>query len=82
MKKYVKPELFYEHFELAQHIANCYWELNSASETSCVAEAEDQGQGFTLFMTAKGCEAGPDNKSYEQYCLHTGTEGGAPVFIS
>ena len=27
MKKYVKPELFYEHFELNQHIAACGWDM-------------------------------------------------------
>ena len=26
MKKYVKPELFYEVFELSQHIADCTWD--------------------------------------------------------
>lgn len=27
MKKYVKPELYYEHFELTQHIAACGWDV-------------------------------------------------------
>ena len=25
MKKYVKPEIYYENFELSQHIADCGW---------------------------------------------------------
>ena len=28
MKNYVKPELFYERYELSQHIADCAWEVN------------------------------------------------------
>ena len=35
MKAYVKPELFYEHFELSQHIAACAWDLNLANEDVC-----------------------------------------------
>lgn len=27
MKEYVKPELYYESFELSQHIAACYFNL-------------------------------------------------------
>lgn len=37
MKPYVKPELYYESFELAQHIAGCNLKINSADLLSCVA---------------------------------------------
>lgn len=36
MKKYVKPELFYERFELSQHIASCSsLQFNFDNETDC-----------------------------------------------
>lgn len=39
MKPYVKPELYYESFELAQHIAGCSMsEIKSVDVTSCTAE--------------------------------------------
>lgn len=39
MKPYVKPELYYESFELAQHIAGCSMsEINSVDVTSCTAK--------------------------------------------
>lgn len=38
MKPYVKPELYYENFELAQHIAGCsLTEINSADVLNCTA---------------------------------------------
>lgn len=37
MKKYVKPELFYESFELSQHIAGCNLQINSPDVLSCTA---------------------------------------------
>lgn len=30
MKEYVKPELYYESFELSQHIAACYFNLQNS----------------------------------------------------
>ena len=29
MKPYVKPELYFESFELAQHIAACAWDMKN-----------------------------------------------------
>lgn len=85
MKKYVKPELFYEHFELSQHIADCAWELTEATDKSnCRAEADSNllGGGMpALFMEAgKGCVLLSGN--YESYCYHTGKDGMPHVFMS
>ena len=39
MKPYVKPELYYESFELAQHIAGCSMsEIKSGEVLTCTAE--------------------------------------------
>lgn len=37
MKPYVKPELYYENFELAQHIAGCSLELQHEDGLQCAA---------------------------------------------
>lgn len=39
MKKYVKPELFFESFELSQSIAACGIDVNSADEHACAPTA-------------------------------------------
>ena len=79
MKKYVKPELFYERFELSQHIADCGWELKHA-DGSCKANPDEKHWGSgaltdmgTLFTTALSC----DNKTdagYQNYCYENGTD--------
>lgn len=84
MKKYIKPELFYERYELSQHIANCQWELDHASRDTCIARGEN-GSGYennVLFMTYLACEWTADNGMYEQYCYHAGAEGQMNVFQS
>lgn len=64
MKKYVKPELFYEHYELSQHIADCAWEwLNDEEEGVCIATSDPKlitifgSLSYTLFMPDQnGCQ--------------------------
>ena len=38
MKTYVKPELYYESFELSQHIAGCNLTLKLGDVLDCTAE--------------------------------------------
>ena len=83
MKKYIKPELFYEQYELSQHIADCAWELTNSTKDACSAQADpDYLPGFkNLFMNeSSGCELIP-GKNYEDYCYHDGAQG-ANVFAS
>lgn len=73
MKKYVKPELFYEHYELSQHIADCAWELTNVDSKNCSAEADTAKIGAlpNLFMsTINGCVLNETN--YQDYCYHGG----------
>ena len=82
MKKYVKPMLFHEKFELSQHIADCAWELNSPSKESCAAVADpDYLPGLkNLFLSdANGCVYTPE--TYSAYCYHDGVQG-VNVFAS
>ena len=76
MKKYVKPELFYERYELSQHIADCAWELKFASG-ACKAYADQEkmlGVNYTLFTSKIGCDAKTDvgEDSYQDYCYQNG----------
>lgn len=76
MKKYVKPELFYERYELSQHIADCAWELQANSDTSCHAEPDDNDYpGFSNLFHAQqiGCVMTTDQ--WQDYCYTNGAEG-------
>ena len=78
MKKYVKPELFYEHYELSQHIADCAWELNSADKYACAAVADPNwGVEVKIFMEYAMCDILEENakKDIDGYCYMNGTEG-------
>lgn len=83
MKKYVKPELFYEQFELSKHIADCAWELTNSTKETCSAQADpDYLPGFSnLFMdSSNGCVLIP-GVNYEAFCYHDGAQG-VNVFAS
>ena len=72
MKKYIKPELFYERFELSEHIADCAWELQQA-ENACYAIPDMQkipGDDFlfTASVISGTCTVTPD--VYGDICYH------------
>lgn len=82
MKPYVKPELFYESFELSQHIAACGIDVNSAVETcDQILDEEfwpDLG-GSTVFSEGS-CDI-PDT-AIEVYCYTVGTSEAGRTFNS
>lgn len=85
MRKYVKPELFYEHYELSKHIADCAWELTHSNKEECSAVADpdyiSEYSGMNLFMdSSNGCVLIP-GVNYDAYCYHGGS-GGPNVFAS
>ena len=90
MKKYVKPELFYERFELSQHIADCAWELTQADEKTCSADPDPEfGSGAlsslvgaTLFTIEGICDLVPKVNYHGAYCYHTGTSDDFPKVFS
>ena len=84
MKKYIKPELFYERYELAQHIADCDWELVHPDMNTCIAHGEEDSgyEDNILFMSTISCEWTADNGMYEDYCYQPGSEGQMTVFNS
>ena len=79
MKAYVKPELFYERYELSQHIANCRIEVKEHGDiNSCYAVAEpDLGLGGTHYFNNDRCES-----PMEDYCVTNGGDSPFNVFIS
>ena len=61
MKKYVKPELFYERYELSEHIADCLWEWQDyTAKEVCVAHPDEKlemgGPGGIPDMVADGIQ--------------------------
>lgn len=80
MKDYIKPELFYERYELAQHIANCDWELTQADGNTCFANPDPNELGSmpTLFTRTDLC----DSTDWENYCYQPGGKDDIKVFMS
>lgn len=83
MKKYVKPELFYEHFELSEQIAACAYDLNFTDVSSCGDKGylgTDVGYSSDMILIGTvgvdGCVI-----PVEQYCYQTG-QGGYNTFNS
>lgn len=72
MKKYVKPELFFERYELSRHVAACAWDLNLI-EGVCGYKGDE-----TLYLPpiviineqTSGCES-----TDVRYCETNGGEG-------
>lgn len=78
MKKYVKPELFYEQFELSQHIAACSMALNHGADDCSLREDSPEYDVFgELFADLDVCEVLPP----EDYCYEAGM-GGSALFTS
>lgn len=68
MKPYVKPELYYENFELAQHIAGCSLTLLNADVKSCAATGTINGvPSESWFVAEPTCGV-----TVEEYC-YTGS---------
>lgn len=72
-KVYEKPSIYMERFELAQHIANCAFELNQ-EENACgfIGEVGSDLYGVVLFNEDLSiC----DYPSYEFSCGFNGQDG-------
>ena len=74
MKKYVKPELFYEQFELSTHIANCMFEYisgNKPEECKFITDETYGVAGQEVFTTIQVCGIEFDGPT----CYYPGTDG-------
>ncbi len=68
MKKYVKPELFFESYELSQNIAACGWDMVKATDPkSCKAEGDPTwGNPKILVFTEEAkCDSILESYCYE-----------------
>ena len=72
MKKYVKPELFYESFELSQQIAACEFDSkNTNSDIYNCSFTWDNDPEWVVFVAGNGqCQA-----EGESGCYHGSTDG-------
>lgn len=69
-KAYVKPQLFYEDFELSHNIANCSASLNHGKNGDCHYEVAGN---VTIFLENINCTNSVG--SVEGYCYETGMDG-------
>lgn len=74
MKKYVKPDLYFESFQLTQHIAACGYDFNSTHSTPEVCSFDgdvNMGniEGRYFLQGTDGCVM-----QVERYCYTNGTD--------
>ena len=85
MKKYVKPELYYENFELLQHIAACGIDVNFSSGTDYSCNPKLDGSfwgGLTLGVFGEGRACELDVANIDVYCYTVGTNEAGRTFNS
>lgn len=83
MKKYVKPELFFESFELSQSIAACGIDVKYADTTNCTPQLDPDfwaGLTYTVFSAERSCNMTPD--AIDVYCHTAGTSEAGRLFNS
>lgn len=80
MKAYKKPEVYFEHFELSEHIAACDIKLTTADAKSCkgtMTEGDpDMPAGSVVFAT------GFCGIPYDDFCYQNGGENQLSTFMS
>lgn len=86
MKKYVKPELFFESFELSQSIAACGIDVNftSVTDANCQPTLDlvmwKEIGGTQVFYENEGCKS--DISIIDVYCHTSGTSEAGRLFNS
>lgn len=79
MKKYVKPELFYERYELSQHVAACTYDLDVTNGT------DKNACGYLTrglpWRIIDGNNGGCEQKDIEDYC-YMPPNGERTTFVS
>ena len=73
MKKYVKPELFYENFELTQQVAICEFDSHgSLTDVDSCTFAQDLGNNIPGLVFFTDINQNCHNKA-QGYCYHSST---------
>lgn len=79
-RTYVKPELLYENFILAEHIAACYYHTNFKEPGSCkVVTIGGVGNPGNLFIDSSNFNCG--DGTTQEYCYTPGA-GGNNIYAS
>ena len=76
MKTYVKPDLYYENFELSQSVASCSVTDSSESKSTNFHSGNvcTYDYGIALFTDSNtSCDA--KISEFEEYCYQTGSDG-------
>lgn len=84
MKKYVKPELCYENFELSQHIAACGIDVNQGDTANCTPSLDPEfwgGMNDTVFNNGRA-DCSKDISAIDVYCYTVGTNEAGRTFNS
>lgn len=84
MKKYVKPELVYESFELTQQIAACQFDLvaDSATDEMCQFKGVDALMGEITIFKSDCTDATNNEWVVDSYCYHNASESEYGIFNS
>ena len=72
MKKYIKPELFFESFELSQQIAACDFDSNNTqNDEQCffTGTSDYLPKDMTITIFQSHCEAS-GGVGVQEYCYH------------
>ena len=84
MKQYQKPEVLWENFALAEHIAQCDYTLGLNDPTSCVVKKDnyddDYGNFEGIFLSKEACSRVLDD--FTRYCYTNGAAGMPRLFQS
>lgn len=77
MKQYVKPELYYENFELSEHIATCAWDMANSTDVKTCSATGDEAFGYLpgLIRFIDGNNLCTTIMEGEDYCYTTGGAG-------
>lgn len=68
-KKYVKPEIYYEVFDLSTHVATCSLDMSNFKKIEeCSASMDDYGMDGNFFNNNANCTDGP----LDDYCYTNG----------
>ena len=85
MKAYVKPQLFFESYELNQNIAACGWDLQHDKKETCVAwydpKRDNLHPDLDLYMFTDSPRCSILESSY-CYMNNTGKDDAFKVFQS
>lgn len=69
-KTYEKPQVYMERFELAEHIAGCYFTLNQSDVNTCNGSGVVDDEPISNLFAVQGvCEL----HDLEDYCYTNGT---------